>query len=91
MSIDIQTTFVYSHVIAKTLTVTTEMNVVLEQSCHGNIECDVRKMILTSSLLRTSKKKMSTVYNTGHEYDETFTNENNEHIRGSLMLIADSQ
>ena len=26
-----------------------------------------------------------------HEYHEIFTNENNEHIRGSLMLIADSQ
>ena len=26
-----------------------------------------------------------------HEYHEIFTNENNEHIRGSLMLIADTQ
>ena len=26
-----------------------------------------------------------------HEYLEIFTNANNEHIRGSLMLIADSQ
>ena len=33
-----------------------EMNVVLQQSCHGNSECDLQKMILTSSLLRTSKK-----------------------------------
>ena len=26
-----------------------------------------------------------------HEYHEIFTNENNEHIRGSLMFIADTQ
>ena len=26
-----------------------------------------------------------------HDHDEIFTNENSEHIRGSLVLIADTQ
>ena len=63
-SIDIQTTFFYSHVIAKTLKVTTQMNVGFRQSCHGNKENHELGMILTSSLLR-KPKKMYTVYNTG--------------------------
>ena len=35
--------------------------------------------------------KLSSVLQMYHEHHEIFTNENNEHIRGSMMLIADTQ